>query len=344
MPNRHTVQTSSDYDANGNKVYRYGFQGQETDFEVKNVSGGSVSFEYRVHDPRLGRFLSLDPLTASYPHNSPYAFSENRVIDAIELEGLESLLLVDKDKSDKDENIYNAGKFNYDRSAIHIYAHGSQKSITNGLTGKKIVKSDKFKELLEASSLYETMNNAGKVAVVLHSCRTGRSIIHSNGTIEASFAQKQSKDLGITVIAPDERDYFHIFGESGPLKTKGTDINGEYEEGVEHGQWTFQSANWLVYEEGVLTGVYSGKWTPVANPGWWDNAVYRKELKFSVSSETLNLRIGAGTMYRKNGEPLKKGEVLTPNGKVSNGWMQVKTEDGRTGWVHSDYATPEYEK
>jgi hypothetical protein len=34
-------------------------------------------------------------LSASYPHNSPYAFSENRVIDGVELEGLEVELLND---------------------------------------------------------------------------------------------------------------------------------------------------------------------------------------------------------------------------------------------------------
>jgi hypothetical protein len=44
-----------------------------------------------MHDPRLGRFLSVDPLSASYPWNSPYAFSENRVIDSKELEGLERI-------------------------------------------------------------------------------------------------------------------------------------------------------------------------------------------------------------------------------------------------------------
>jgi RHS repeat-associated protein len=69
--------------------YRFGFQGQEMDNEVKGT-GNSINYKYRVHDPRIGRFLSIDPLTASYPWNSPYAFSENRVIDAVELEGLES--------------------------------------------------------------------------------------------------------------------------------------------------------------------------------------------------------------------------------------------------------------
>jgi RHS repeat-associated protein len=66
--------------------YRFGFQGQETEQEFY---GGAVSYKYRVHDPRIGRFLSIDPLAPEYPFYSSYAFSGNRVIDAIELEGLE---------------------------------------------------------------------------------------------------------------------------------------------------------------------------------------------------------------------------------------------------------------
>ncbi len=42
-----------------------------------------------MHDPRVGRFFAVDPLDYKYPHNSPYAFSENRVIDGIDLEGKE---------------------------------------------------------------------------------------------------------------------------------------------------------------------------------------------------------------------------------------------------------------
>lgn len=40
-------------------------------------------------NPRLGRFFAVDPLAREYPHNSPYAFSENRLLDGVELEGLE---------------------------------------------------------------------------------------------------------------------------------------------------------------------------------------------------------------------------------------------------------------
>jgi RHS repeat-associated protein len=69
--------------------YRFGFQGQEVDNEVYG-EGNALSFKYRVHDPRLGRFLSVDPLAPTYPWNSTYAFSENCVIACVELEGLEA--------------------------------------------------------------------------------------------------------------------------------------------------------------------------------------------------------------------------------------------------------------
>ncbi|MGV9004116.1 RHS repeat-associated core domain-containing protein [Flavobacterium sp.] len=71
--------------------YRYGFQGQEKDDEIKG-EGNSLNYTFRMHDPRVGRFFATDPLEENYSWNSPYAFSSNRVIDAIELEGLEFTL------------------------------------------------------------------------------------------------------------------------------------------------------------------------------------------------------------------------------------------------------------
>ncbi|GAA3508214.1 hypothetical protein GCM10022393_18670 [Aquimarina addita] len=81
LPNRH-----------GNSAdYRYGFQGQELDNEIKG-EGNSVNYKFRMHDPRVGRFFAVDPLAKKYAYNSPYAFSENRVIDGYELEGLEVIV------------------------------------------------------------------------------------------------------------------------------------------------------------------------------------------------------------------------------------------------------------
>ena len=76
----------------GSEKFRYGFQNQEMDDEIKG-DGNSVNYKYRMHDPRLGRFFAVDPLASSFPWNSPYAFSENKVINAVELEGLESVFV-----------------------------------------------------------------------------------------------------------------------------------------------------------------------------------------------------------------------------------------------------------
>lgn len=45
--------------------------------------------EYWEYDARLCRFLSLDPLTGSYPELSPYQFAGNTPIEATEIDGLE---------------------------------------------------------------------------------------------------------------------------------------------------------------------------------------------------------------------------------------------------------------
>lgn len=70
--------------------YRFGFNGQMKDNEIAGI-GNRIDFHFRGYDSRLGRFLSVDPLSKQYPWNSNYAFAENRVIDGLDIEGLEYL-------------------------------------------------------------------------------------------------------------------------------------------------------------------------------------------------------------------------------------------------------------
>lgn len=69
-------------------AYRYGFNGKEKDTEN---TWGDTSYDYgfRIYNPRYGKFLSVDPLTQSYPMLTPYQFASNRPIDGIDLDGLE---------------------------------------------------------------------------------------------------------------------------------------------------------------------------------------------------------------------------------------------------------------
>lgn len=57
--------------------YKYGFNGMEKDDEVKG-SGNSYTTEFRQFDPRLARWLSLDPVLAVW--ESPYAGFRNNPV------------------------------------------------------------------------------------------------------------------------------------------------------------------------------------------------------------------------------------------------------------------------
>jgi RHS repeat-associated protein len=64
------------------------FQGQE---KVDDFDINWIQFKWRNHDPTIGRFFNVDPLSEKFYYNSPYAFSENKVVAHVELEGLESV-------------------------------------------------------------------------------------------------------------------------------------------------------------------------------------------------------------------------------------------------------------
>ena len=75
------------YTASSSK-YRYGFNGKENDNDVKG-EGNQQDYGFRIYDPRLVRFLSVDPLTKSYPWYTPYQFAGNKPINSIDVDGLE---------------------------------------------------------------------------------------------------------------------------------------------------------------------------------------------------------------------------------------------------------------
>lgn len=78
---------------NAKTGYRYGFNGKEKDNEVIG-EGNFQDYGFRMYNTRLGRFISVDPLTKSYPELTPYQFASNMPICAIDLDGLEAKLAI----------------------------------------------------------------------------------------------------------------------------------------------------------------------------------------------------------------------------------------------------------
>ena len=60
----------------GGIPYRYGFNGKENDNEVKGT-GNQQDYGDRIYDPRVGRWLSIDPSQKRYPGISPYVYTLN---------------------------------------------------------------------------------------------------------------------------------------------------------------------------------------------------------------------------------------------------------------------------
>ena len=69
--------------------YRFGFNGTEQDPMKFPETEISIDYGFRIYNPRIGKFLSVDPLTKSYPWYTPYQFAGNMPIIAIDLDGLE---------------------------------------------------------------------------------------------------------------------------------------------------------------------------------------------------------------------------------------------------------------
>ncbi|WP_420386229.1 DUF6443 domain-containing protein [Roseivirga sp.] len=83
------------------------FQGQE---RVEDFDLGWIQFRFRNHDPTIGRFFNIDPLTDKYVYNSPYAFAENKLGLGRELEGLELFQQTGRAKQEVDGKIIHASE------------------------------------------------------------------------------------------------------------------------------------------------------------------------------------------------------------------------------------------
>lgn len=143
-------------------LYKYKFQGQEHQDEF---GLNWDSFKYRNYSPDLGRFWVVDPLAEDYVHNSTYAFSENKVIDHIELEGLEGV---------HTSKINAAGQREHTIRKNIVVLTQSLKPVNEGANPKKVERIKKRNERIEKrnerkiemvkESLNDTYSNAKNTA------------------------------------------------------------------------------------------------------------------------------------------------------------------------------------
>jgi RHS repeat-associated protein len=124
--------------------------GQEKDDEIVG-SGNSYDFGERTYDPRLGRWLSIDPLSAKFPYYSPYSAFANNPVWYVDNDGKENIVylvyLPNKDnkitKQDASDMAAKANE-NYKKMGLNTRVVMVDKSITGGkeFNASKIDKTD----------------------------------------------------------------------------------------------------------------------------------------------------------------------------------------------------------
>lgn len=73
--------------------YRFAFNGKERDTDGL---GDQTHYDYgfRIYNPEIARFLSVDPISPEYPELTPYQFASNTPIQAIDVDGLEATTII----------------------------------------------------------------------------------------------------------------------------------------------------------------------------------------------------------------------------------------------------------
>jgi RHS repeat-associated protein len=137
--------------------YWAGFNGKMNDNEVKGVEGTQQDYRMRIYDPRLGRFLSVDPISKEYPELTPYQFASNSPIANIDLDGEEA----------KYYDVYSY-EFRDSKNRLQVQYTKTIETkptlmakIANGL--KSIAGERKTGELYTFTKSVERINNEGKV-------------------------------------------------------------------------------------------------------------------------------------------------------------------------------------
>jgi len=85
--------------------YRYAFNNKEKDHAGMGGGGSTYDYGFRIYNPQIAKFLSVDPLFQSFPWYTPYQFAGNKPIIAIDLDGLEEKIVIRKRIADQNSTL-----------------------------------------------------------------------------------------------------------------------------------------------------------------------------------------------------------------------------------------------
>jgi RHS repeat-associated protein len=281
-------------------AYRYGFNGKENDNEVKGV-GDQQDYGMRIYDPRVGRFLSVDPLEKKYPELTPYQYASNRPIDGIDQDGLEyfSIANVHSSAVQKAQMM----QLRSDQTALRIKQ--SQPTFTEYHTPSNTIEQQKHDDLQT-----EVMDNAG---------------LNSDGSqklLTRLSANKGFQNLANRMVLPAVKAYSYVAGI------------GEEEAAIETFYRAMSEADFAIFQKtGAIpatgetfispTAAYSSKYTGVL-----------VEINTKQGTYDELMKMGVRNVAEKHPYPELPLVENTKGWTQDNAFFKYETPKGGTGQVN----------
>jgi RHS repeat-associated protein len=250
--------------------YRYGFNGKEQDHETTSTT---YDYGFRVYNPALGRFLSVDPLFKTYPFYTPYQFAGNMPIAAIDLDGLEAKVSFDYATVTKD------------RTAIEVKSSVSIKI-----------------QIINLSAIPDADLDLQNIALNLSSDLSNKLGGKFTATMNLPFIFK-SKDNHVTGVetikSPNEnKDYSVTFNTY--VSANVSDVNDVSK--IDKDAWVFAIVDKINYQKDLdaagLADTKGGR-IAIGEAKYFDRSKAYKEGRQLTLHETLHL-LGATDTYPPN--------------------------------------------
>lgn len=351
---------------NNDDDYRYGYNGNEMDHEWQGTAN-TYDFGARIYNPRISRFLTLDPKFKDYPFMSPYVFAGNDPIRFIDIYGEGPKDRIKKARSFKGTPYRQAGntgdylRTSTDAAGLEyidcselvcrvLADDGLTSKIKNMPTGTLVTffngkaweKSDKPKVGdVFLWRYYSTKDNEwhGHTGVVTEVYKDGTLMItHAKGKKYGTV--EEVKELSYFTNHAGWKGFFRPVNEVDDSQSK-SDKAQVSENSNSGGGRTAMGAITVYY--GLMNGLsslsnsISNFFSNPFGTSSSDAPSQPARTVYSVNTGALNIRAGAGTSFGTNGAPLPQGSVLIGTGNTNGRWREVTTSDGRTGWVSSRY-------
>lgn len=185
-----------------NTTYRYGFNGKENDSDVKG-EGNQQDYGARIYDTRLGRFLSVDPLTRAFSWYSPFQFAGNMPIAAVDLDGEEQKIMINW--YDVNGNVTSTKLVKADFNAVNKLYQSLSKGLNSETT--YTLEGTKFNSTnAQFSSGFEAYKKGSPTRTPNGRIRPNNGLLKFDITIDAN--SKESVKINFDNVPINEKELF----------------------------------------------------------------------------------------------------------------------------------------